>query len=166
MHKLHLLRKHLTNAVPALTRDPERLLTFVEDGHIEFYRGPTLSHEYQYTAQLILTDYAGDTDAVIIPLLDWLSAYQPDADPAEAVSFEAELLNHQTVDLALRVRLTERVVATRHCDTGEIHAEHRAPYFAPPDCPEVDWQLLIRERLGGAFIHAGQWPTPGGNDGQ
>lgn len=166
MQKLHLLRKHLINAVPHLKRDPERLLTFVEDGQIEFYRGPTLSHEYQYTAQLILTDYAGEVDAVIIPLLDWLSAYQPNADPAEAVSFEAELLNHQTVDLALRVRLTERVVATRDCETGEIRAEHRAPYFAPPECPEVNWQLLIRDGLGGAFIPAGQWPTPGGQDGQ
>jgi hypothetical protein len=166
MNKLNQLRHHLMNAVPTLKRDPERLLTFVEDGRIEFHRGPTLSHEYQYTAQLILTDYAGETDAVIIPLLDWLSAYQPDADPAEAVSFEAEILTHRTVDLALRVRLSERVVATRDCATGEIHAEHRAPYFAPPECPEVNWQLLIRERLGGGFIPAGQWPTPGGNDGQ
>lgn len=166
MKKLTALRQYLIDAIPGLHRDPDRLLTFVEDGSIEFARGPNLSHGYTYTAQLVLTDYAGEIDAVIIPLLDWLSAYQPDLDPAQAVSFEAEILSNSAVDLALRVQLTERVVARRDCETGRIEAEHRMPRFEDPACPGVRWELLIREDLGGDFVPVAEWDAPGGSDGQ
>ena len=85
MQKLHLLRAHLINAVPTLAKDPERLLTFVEEGSIAFRRGPNLTHEYQFTAQLVLTDFTANLDTIIVPLLQWLAEYQPDADPAEAI---------------------------------------------------------------------------------
>ncbi|WP_110687025.1 phage tail protein [Salinicola aestuarinus] len=145
MKKLNALRQQLIDAVPDLRRDPDRLLAFVEDGSIEFARGPNLSHGYAYTAQLVLTDYADEIDAVVIPLLDWLSIYQPDLDPKQAVAFEAEILNNSAVDLAIRVQLTERVVAKRDCATGQIHAEHRMPRFEPDDCPAEHWQLLLRD---------------------
>ncbi|MGP9666002.1 phage tail protein [Halomonas sp. AOP22-C1-8] len=145
MKKLHLLRTHLINAVPILARDPERLLTFVEEGSIEFRRGPNLTHEYQFTAQLVLTDFSADLDTLIVPLLQWLAEYQPDADPTEAVSFEAEILSNQSVDVALRVKLTERVLAKVDCDTGHIKVDHALPRFESTGCPAARWQLLIRD---------------------
>lgn len=167
MKKLLALRQHLIDAVPGLARDPERLLTFVEDGSIEFARGENLSHGYTFTAQLILTDYAGDIDAVVIPLLDWLAVYQPDLTPAEALKFEAEILNNDAVDLALRVQLTERVVARRACDTGTITAEHRMPRFDVERCGPRDWQLLIRDaHASDDYRLIAEWQTPGGEHGQ
>ncbi|OLO03343.1 phage tail protein [Salinicola socius] len=165
MKKLDALRQHLIDAVPGLSRDPDRLLTFVEDGSIEFARGPNLSHGYTYTAQLVLTDYAADIDAVMIPLLDWLSIYQPDLDPKQAVSFEAEILSNSAVDLALRVQLTERVVAKRNCRPGEkrgqIHVEHRMPKFEREECPAEHWQLLIRNaHIDGDYELIAEWDGP------
>lgn len=145
MKKLHRLRAHLIDAVPALANDPDRLLTFVEEGSIEFRRGPNFTHEYRFTAQLVLTDFTADLDTLIVPLLQWLAEYQPDADPTEAVSFEAEILSNQSVDVALRVQLTERVLAKVDCGTGRIQVDHALPRFEPVGCPAPRWQLLIRD---------------------
>lgn len=163
MKKLFALRQFLIDAVPGLERDPDRLRTFVEDGSIEFHRGPNLSHQYTYTAQLIAIDWAADTDTLICPLLDWLSIYQPDLDPAQAVSFEAEILNNDAVDLALRVQLTERVVAKRDCETGLIYAEHRMPKFEQERCGPMNLQLYTRAPGSNEFEQASGWTSPEGS---
>ncbi|WP_110675340.1 phage tail protein [Salinicola sp. RZ23] len=167
MRKLHALRQYMIDAVPALRRDPDRLLTFFEDGSVEFARGGNLSHGYSYTAQLVLTDYADAIDAIMIPLLDWLSVHQPDLPHEQAVSFEAEILSNSTVDVVLRVQLTERVVAKRDCATGQILAEHRMPRFDTEECPAERWQLLLRDtEAGGDYEHIAEWTGPGaGADG-
>ncbi|WP_353981697.1 phage tail protein [Salinicola endophyticus] len=161
MRKLNALRQHLIDAVPALQHDPGRLLTFVEDGSIEFARGGNLSHGYSYTAQLVLTDYADAIDAIMIPLLDWLAAYQPDLPHEQAVSFEAEILSNSAVDVALRVQLSERVVARRDCATGQILAEHRMPRLDTEECPAERWQLLLRDAdAGGDYTLIAEWDGP------
>lgn len=163
MKKLHLLRTHLINAVPILARDPERLLTFVEEGSIEFRRGPNLTHEYQFTAQLVLTDFSADLDTLIVPLLQWLAEYQPDADPAQAISFEAEILSHKSVDVALRVKLTERVLAKVDCGNGEIKVDHALPRFEAIGCPPPRWQLLIRDSEADAdYTQVAEWENAHG----
>ena len=165
MKKLHLLRTHLIEAVPGLARDPDRLLTFVEDGSIEFRRGANLSHEYRFAAQLVLTDFADDLDTVMLPLLQWLAEYQPDADPSEAVTFEAEILSNQSVDVALRVQLTERVIAKVDCVSGSIRVDHALPRFERDTCPATHWQLLIRDTQADTdYQLAAEWgeePTSG-----
>ncbi|MEC4767932.1 phage tail protein [Halomonas sp. CUBES01] len=158
MKKLHLLRAHLINAVQGLARDPDKLLTFVEEGSIEFRRGPNLTHEYQFTAQLVLTDFADDLDTLMVPLLQWLAEYQPDADPNEAVRFEAEILSHNAVDVALRVQLTERVLAKVNCDTGHIQVDHALPRFETTGCPPPRWQMYTRDTQANAdYTLAAEW---------
>ncbi|MDT0501912.1 MULTISPECIES: phage tail protein [unclassified Halomonas] len=162
MKKLHLLRKHLIAAVPALARDPDRLLTFVEEGSIEFHRGPNLSHEYAFAAQLVLTDFAEDLDTVMLPLLQWLAKYQPDVDPGEALTFEAEILSNDAVDLALRLRLSERVIARVDCDSGRIEAEHVTLRFERDTCPAAQWQLYTREPGEDDWALASAWEADNG----
>lgn len=163
MKKLHLLRHHLINAVPVLANDPERLLTFVEEGSIEFHRGHNFSHEYQFTAQLVLTDFSADLDTIMVPLLQWLAEYQPDVTPTEAVSFEAEILSHKSVDVALRVKLTERVIAKVDCDTSQIKVDHALPRFPTTGCPAPRWQLLIRDSDAQAdYTLVAEWDGPHG----
>lgn len=145
MKKLQSLRKHLINRIPDLKKNPERLLTFVEEGAIEFRRGQHLSRQYRFPVRLILTDHSGELDTVIIPLLQWLSHYQPDIDPQEAVRFQAELLHHQPWDLAIEVTLTERVVATVDCELGIINTDHRLPEFPIDSCPVSDWELYLSD---------------------
>ncbi|GHC17606.1 hypothetical protein GCM10010082_06080 [Kushneria pakistanensis] len=159
MKKLTALRQYLIDAVPHLQRDPDQLLTFVEDGTIEFAPGANLSHGYTFTAQLVLTDFADDVDTVMIPLLDWLAVYQPDLVPAEAIKFEVEILNNDAVDLALRVQITERVVAKRDCDTGQINISHRMPRFDIETCGPRRWQLMANDR------HLSDYVEPEGANG-
>lgn len=141
MKKLAALRAHLLAAVPGLARNPDRVLTFVESGRVEFHRGPSLSHGYTIPAQIVLTDYSGEIDAVILPLLHWLSIHEPDLDPAEAVRFDAEILDNNSWDLALTVTLTERVVATLDTATGHIHSQHRMPAYPDPADRPAQWRV-------------------------
>ena len=65
------LRAHLVAALPDLARDADRLLVFIDAGSLVSTFQPGLSFEYQYTLNLILTDYAGHPDSVMLPLLGW-----------------------------------------------------------------------------------------------
>lgn len=108
------LREALTAAVPDLARNPEKLHLFVDEGRVVATGGRTISFEYQYTLTLIVVDFGGSSDAIMVPLLAWLRANQselffnPDRQ-RDGVKFEADILNHSTVDLAIKIPLTERV---------------------------------------------------------
>lgn len=160
MNKLAGLRAHLIAAVPELQRGPEKLLTFVNDGRIAFHRGQHLSHEYRVDAQLVITDYSGELDTVMIPLLQWLSHYQPDLAPDEAVRLEAEILSSHAWDLALTVSLTERVVALVDCDTGTITSEHRMPEYPIEACPASRWQLYAKGPGEDEHELESEWDSP------
>ena len=160
MIKLQHLRAHLLASVPELARNPEQLHTFVNDGKVKFARGTNLSHQYAVDAQIIITDYSGSLDTVMIPLLQWLNTYQPDLIEDEAVQVEAEILSNTHWDLALTVRLTERVVAKVDCDTGHINAHHRMPEYPADACPAKSWQLHIRQPDSPDYKLEAEWDSP------
>lgn len=123
------LRKQLLAKVPGLTVDT--LHTFISKGHIESSAHGTLSFEYTYTLEVILTDYAGHSDVVMIALLQWLRINQPELllKPevmAERFTFEVDILNNKTCDIGINLKLTERV-GVKHVD-GKNIVEH----FAEP----------------------------------
>ncbi|MGM9489734.1 phage tail protein [Ideonella sp. YS5] len=118
MLKPQSLFDHLSAAVPAFRTSPDQLSMLVRSGRIVAAGGPSLSFEYRYTVQLVALDFAGHPDAIMVPLLAWLRANQPEvADNPElrdkSVRFEAEYLNRQAVDLSIEVDLTERVIVGR-----------------------------------------------------
>lgn len=159
MIKLQSLRHHLLNAVPELKRNPEQLHTFVNDGKIKFARGLNLSHQYTVDAQIIITDYSGSLDTVMIPLLQWLNSYEPDLVTDEAVQIEAEILSNTHWDLALTVQLTERVVAKVNCETGDIDAHHRMPEYSADACPSKSWQLNIKHPGSDDYTLEAAWDS-------
>lgn len=114
MHKPALLRDHLTAATPYLAEDPSRLDIYVGTGRLLAAGGNSLSFEYAYTLQLVVLDFRGHADAIMVPLLAWLKRHQVDLFENEdrrrnGIRFEAELLNQETVDLTIEVDLTEAV---------------------------------------------------------
>lgn len=145
MKKLHSLRAHLINRIIGLNKDPDRLLTFIEGGKIEFHRGQSLSHQYTVPARIVLTDYTGEIDAIMLPLLQWLSHYEPSTDPKEAIQFEAEILSNHAMDISIQVTLTERVVAKVDCENGRIDLDHRMPEFPIDPCSPDRWQVYMRD---------------------
>lgn len=110
------LRAHLVAALPDLARDADRLLVFIDAGSSVSTFQPGLSFEYQYTLNLIVTDYAGHPDSVMLPLLEWVQVNQSEllSNPARRgdITFEADILANDAVDLSIKLPLTERVVVT------------------------------------------------------
>lgn len=123
MDKINSLREHLVARVSPLNTDPDRLLIFVDKGKLAS-KGLTLSFEYRYTAHVIITEFAGHADAVMVPVIEWYKRHQPDTDIQDGVRFEADILNHASVDLSLYLDLTERVIVTQDADGRVTDVHH------------------------------------------
>ncbi len=142
MKKPSELRAYLLACVPELTTNPQKLQVFIDAGTLQARLQNNLNFEYQYTLNIIVTDMAYHTDNVLVPLLCWLKVNQTDlAD--DAVKFEADILDNDTVDFSLTVPLTERVLVTENAD-GNYLTEHLAepvPEYNLPD--PVTFQVLF-----------------------
>ena len=128
MNKPSALRAHLLTSIYELKHSPERLLIFIDNGKVRCTSARTMSFEYTFNLQIILTDFAGHPDSVILPLLDWLSTHQPEmlenlSSATEGIHFEVDILDRSKVDLSLTLRLTERVVVSKD-DQGNNRIHH------------------------------------------
>lgn len=115
MLKLASLRALITQCVPELARDPERLLIVGDDGRLVATGTASLSFEYRYTAFMTVLDYAGHADALMVPLLAWIQVNQPELldNPQKresAVRFAVNPLASGLVDIGIEVDLTERAI--------------------------------------------------------
>lgn len=145
MFKPGSLRAFLTAANPELARDPDRLVVFIDEGSLQATFAPGLSFEYAYTLNLVFTDYAGHPDAIMAPLLIWIREHQSELlanpDNRDKITFEADLLANDAVDLSIKIPLTERVgVHPRSSGTGhdiEHYPEPQIETGAPPPPREL-----------------------------
>lgn len=141
MNKLTDLRNHLLNSIPELQRGPDRLLTFVEDGQIEFWRGSNLSHQYLMPVKIIITDWKGSADQIVVPVLEWLSVREPGLDPKTVLRFETEILSSDAIDLLLTVNITERVIVQNTPEGRKI--THVLPEPEPAMNPGASLQIDV-----------------------
>lgn len=152
------LREHLNAAVPELGRDPDRLLVFIKQGSLVATYAAGLSFEYRYTLHLIVTDFAGHPDAIMVPLMVWLSRQQPEllANPAlrESIAFDAELLANDKVDLEIKLPLTERVGVHARA-AGGFDVEHYPEPELEQALPGGRWDVYLKgEWIGGWDVPA------------
>ena len=140
MKKLADLRNHILSNVPNLKSNPDKLLTFIEDGNIEFWQGTNLSHMYTLPIRLIITDFTGNVDDIILPILSWLQVREPGAEPQNTISFEAELLNNNSYDISITVNITERVIVTSTVDG--LVTEHVLPEPPLEMNSDAQWQII------------------------
>jgi hypothetical protein len=159
MYKPGNLRAFLVAAIPELARDPDRLSIYIDRGSLRASMAPGLSWEYAYTLNLILTDFAGDPDAVMAPVIDWMRVQQPDTmanpDLAErAISFEADILNNDAVDLAITLELTERAICRARKDAGYDVTHPPEPQPEPRLDSPRHWQLYVKDEL------VAEWDQP------
>lgn len=143
------LRAALETALPELAANPDRLIMYIDQGNIDHRGGLSLSFEYKYRLNLVLLDYAHHASTAIVPLLAWLCTHQPEIalNPdigEQAIAFEAEILNHASMDFAVRLLLTERVLVTHDTTTGETTARHLPEPAADGACTDPgDWELVF-----------------------
>jgi len=127
MLKPKQLRQALTDSVPLLQRNPDGLNMFIDGGRIVSTLGPSLSFEYQYQLNLVITDYGGDIDLIMVPLLAWLRENQPDIMATEekrrtGFTFKADVISDTLCDISIDLQLTERVIVKQ--EGGALHVTH------------------------------------------
>lgn len=133
------LRAAITAAIPDLIANPDKFLVFADAGNIVATGEPGLSFEYRYTLNLILTDFAGDPDLVMIALLSWVQRHQSDLvnhpeKRVRAITFEVDQLNNNTFDLSIKLPLTEsvRVVIGAEGQPIATHLQEPVPEWTIP----------------------------------
>lgn len=135
MLKPKQLREALTNSVPLLARNPDSLNVFIDSGRIASTLASSLSFEYQYQLNLVITDYADDIDLVMVPVLAWLRENQPDIMATEekrrtGFTFKVDVLSDTLCDISIDLQLTERVLVKQ--DGNALHVDH----IGEPPLPE------------------------------
>lgn len=111
MKKLDSLRSHLLASVPEIRNSPEKMEIFVDKGDVAVRAG-SLSFEYSYTASVWVQDFSVSVDNLLVPILAWIAANQPDLfekGDRKPFTFESELLDAETCDITISINLTELV---------------------------------------------------------
>ena len=122
MLKPQQLRQALTDSVPELQRNPDALNVFIDSGRIVSTLASSLSFKYQYRLNMVITDYAGNIDLLIVPLLAWLRTNEPDIMASEekrrtGFTFEADVISDTASDISIELQLSERVIV-KQATTG------------------------------------------------
>jgi P2 phage tail completion protein R (GpR) len=155
MKKPQLLRDHITRACPDLATNPDKLTVFIERGQIVHTGTPALSFEYRYTLNIVITDWAGSTDVLVVPIVAWLKRHQPDIfdNPTRrerAFRFESEIIDHQTADIGIEIDLTETVAVKGETVDGVNRLTTRhigEPLLAVPGESETIADLAAEWRI-------------------
>lgn len=141
------LRATLTQWVPDLARNPDKLHVFIEKGRTHIKAGSSLSWQYHYTLQILVTDFTESVDVLMVPIMVWLQTNQPDLllnteQRERAVSFEAEIIDHDKIDIALSLELSERIVVS--AVLGGFDCAHVAEPQLPDLSGPFNWQIYLK----------------------
>lgn len=155
------IREIITRANPDLRQNPDRMMVFLDSGRIVCRGAKSLSYEYAYTLTIIVEDYPHHADRIIIPLLAFLRAQQPELfenreKSEQVIRFEAEYINNKTLDLQIEIDLTERVIVKK-TDIGFTAEYVGEPTH--PEYPDTDLQVDVYDRQDNNR-HIGSFKTP------
>jgi len=158
MYKPKSLRAHLKAAIADLTQNPDKLLVFADEGNTVATGTGSLSFEYRYKLNIIITDFSGEADSIMVPLLAWVAVHQRDLlDNSElrksGIGFDVDFNNHQTIDLSIKLALTERVVV-KQAGAGRLDVRHLAEPQVTPAYADAFWQAYAGDSL------IAEWHTP------
>lgn len=109
------LKKALYKSVPLLRDNPDMLHMFVDGGMINATLATSLSFENRYTLDIVVTDYTGDLNLLIVPVNVWLREHQPDIMTTEegkkrGFTYVADINNDDSKDVRMSLQLTERTI--------------------------------------------------------
>ena len=159
MNKPESLRAHLLANVAEFKHNPDRLLIFVDNGKVRCTAAHTLSFEYSFDLQIILTEFAGHPDSVFLPILAWLSVNQSELlenldKVKNGIQFEADILDKEKVDLSITLALTEKVIVGKDAQ-GNTTVKH-------PNEPQYVAGYLDPNWKPGAQGNTSEWRVPDG----
>ncbi|WP_405423563.1 phage tail protein [Pantoea stewartii] len=127
MNKPQSLREALNSAIPYVQQNPDRLHLFVDKGASVGTSAASLSWEYRYTLNVVITDFTGDQNLLMAAVMYWLRTNQPDAlqnpnEREQLFTFEVDILSNGVCDISINLKLTERVIAEEVNGVTEVRA--------------------------------------------
>lgn len=149
MIKPQSLRTALESSVLELKSNPDKLHVFVTNGKTASTAGGSLSFAYAYTLQLVVIGFSGDPDTIMLPIIAWLRANQPDVLDGEGkkFTFEVELVNNKQCDISIELGLTESVQVQLEAAEGTGNYTANLTHLPEPSCefgPYADrWSLYV-----------------------
>ena len=96
----------------------------------------------QYVSKSV-TDFTGDQNLQMAPILFWLGVNQPDAlqnatERERLFTFEADILVNARCDISMNLKLTERVIAK---EVDGVMSVEAVPEPEAPDDAEEGWTV-------------------------
>lgn len=135
------LRAALVDALAVFAIAPDALKMWVDRGaiHARHSHDPARpgAFEYRYTLNLVVEGWQQHPSLVMLAINAWAAVNQPDllaGSAAQSYTFEADILDAETVDLAIELQLTEAVAVTPRPDGG-FDLQHLAE--ADPMLPDA-----------------------------
>lgn len=124
MKKANSLRAKFVTAFPELANDPNRLRMWIEEGSPQCWSPDTgLSFTLNYKLTVVIEQWTRPTTLIFAVLIDWLRVHQPElvtpSTAANAIRFEADVLDNEAADLSFDLDLDERVRVIRQ-ESGQI----------------------------------------------
>ncbi len=146
MKKLASLREHLLSA--SLNIDAESLLTFAQEGEVISHQGNANQHfELQYHAVIIITAYGGDAAQIAHLVLTWLNQNQPHAP--NTIKFDADIINNESVDLSIAVKLAE-IIKVEQKEDGTYLTSCEEPQLDNTLAPANEWEVTVTHNPDGS----------------
>ncbi|MDU1181649.1 MAG: phage tail protein [Citrobacter sp.] len=150
MLKPDSLRKALTESVPVLSKNPEMLRLFIDNGKINSTLAASLSFEKQYTLNVVVTDFTDDFDLLLVPVLAWLREQQPDIMTSEegrkkGFTWYADINTDQSFDVSISLLLTERTIVKQVDNALHVNCVSEPPPAEPvtrPTAMYINGELL------------------------
>ena len=141
MKKPNQIRKALEESNPFFVQNPDSLQLYTDGGQVICTGAKSLSYEYRYTLNIIVTDYADDIARIIVPVLAYLRVNQPELfeNPQRrenGFKFITDY-NNDTLDLSIEIQLTERVVQKNNADGDAILQYAPEPMWDEPESIRV-----------------------------
>lgn len=126
MYKPKSLRKALADAVPDLARNPEMMRIFIDNGKLASTLATSLSFENQYTLNVVVTDFTGDIELLLVPIQAWLRIHQADIMTTDegrkkGFTYFADINSNDSADISISLMLTERTLVRE--DGNKLHVE-------------------------------------------
>lgn len=120
-----------------------------DNGSIASTLAASLSFEKRYTLNVIVTDFTGDFDLLIVPVLAWLRENQPDIMTTDegqkkGFTFYADINNDSSFDISISLMLTERTLVSEV--DGALHVKN-IPEPPPPEPVTRPMELYINGEL-------------------
>lgn len=156
MKKLQSIRDHLAEHVEWLRQNPSALSVFVVNGNF----GGAMSDDatafelgYNYTARILLIEFAGDMEEVSAIVWSWILSNQPDiaqnAQRRSNLRFEVELLDNAKADVQIDIPMTDSVGFEAR-EGGGFIATPRTDPVADPVISTAGWSFVVDDETTGA----------------